>query len=561
MVWTTRDEALSVKRREAAILLTPGRLEFVVLERHRPERGIVTALDPSAWDTAWGAGLRPLDDALMQSVLQMQAEGLDVSVFHAGPDAMVQMLGLPGKRGDARRAALLGLSEHCGRALAGCPHGVSLIGRDAEGDPALSHFITCADTEQSARALAEWADRAGLRAVRIAPVVAGTLTSLAREALGRGSTGVDVRVRIGEDGSALEASERGSIRMLRPVDVDLGVLVEALTRPISRDERHGESVRLTHEEARAILFGVGVPDREVVIDAARSIRGSDVLALLSPVLQRFVVQVRQSLRFGLDESARAHARLRIEGPGSRIPGLAGMIAKEAGLPLEGSPETGAAFDAPGHPDGDLMTALRCTPPDINLVPESVALSQGERRQKMALAAGVAIACGALGADAMLTEVTYRSVRRELSLVSADADEARGLLELRGEVERRRAGVGVVMGSARETLGDRVSWSALMREIAIAAPREIRLIDLSAGRDAGGPTLTLRAYLLSSGDSAPDPRGVQAFLEDLDASPLCAAVSMGEAQRSMLERRPALQFSAVIRPQPLPAVALTATEGP
>ncbi|MEZ6211894.1 MAG: hypothetical protein R3B46_11690 [Phycisphaerales bacterium] len=124
-----------------------------------------------------------------------------------------------------------------------------------------------------------------------------------------------------------------------------------------------------------MLFEIGLPERDTVVDAARSIRGSDILALISPVLQRCVVQVRQTLRFGLDEGARTHARLRVEGPGSRIPGLAEMISEETGLPLDGVGETGAAFDAPGHPDGDLMTAVRSTPRDVNLVPGDVARCQ------------------------------------------------------------------------------------------------------------------------------------------------------------------------------------------
>lgn len=548
-----------MKRREAAILLTPGRLEFVVLENNLDERGIVTVLDPSAWEIAWGAALRPLDEALAQSVSQMNAQGLEVSVFHAGPDSMVQMLSLPGRRADAQRAALLAMSEHCGRCLTGSPHAVSCLGRDAESDPALSHFIACADSESSARMIADWATRAGLTPRRILPVVAGTLASLAQEALARGSTGVEVRVRIGEDGSALEASERGSIRMLRPVDVDLGVLVEAMTRPISRDDQHDESIRLSHDEARAMLFDIGVPDRDRVIDASRKIRGSDILALLSPVLQRCVVQVRQTLRFGLDDDARAHARLRIEGPGSRIPGLAELISKETGLPLDIVPETGAAFDAPGHPDGDLMTAIRCAPKDANLVPQSIAFSQGERRKKLALVAGAVLAVGAIAADAAMTEMSYRSVRAELSGVSSDAQEAFTLLELDAQVQKRQSALGAVMQSARHTLGDRVSWAALMREVAATAPTEIRLIDLVAGRDASGPTLTIRAYLLSNDDTTPDPEGVRTFLARLDDSPLCAGVTMGEAQRSMMERRPALQFSAVIRPQPLPALVIADTE--
>lgn len=548
-----------MKRKEAAILLTPGRLEFVVLSGKQGERGIVTALDPSAWETAWGGGLRAFDSALGESVGAMDASGCSVSVFHAGPDAMVQMFSLPGKRNIAESAARLALSEHCGRVLEGTPHSVSFIGQDAEGDPSLTHFLGCSDGESSARMISDWIGRAGLVLSRIAPVEAGTLAALASAALERTATGVDVRLRIGEDGSALVASERGSIRMLRPVDVDLGVLVEAMTRSIVRDEGRGGTVALTHGEARQMLFEIGLPERDTVVDAARSIRGSDILALISPVLQRCIVQVRQTLRFGLDEGARTHARLRVEGPGSRIPGLAEMISEETGLPLDGVGETGAAFDAPGHPDGDLMTAVRSTPRDVNLVPGDVARCQRERRMKWTLAAGVAIAFGAIGIDASMTEMAFRGTRDELRRVSASAETAKSLLELRTDVEQEKGALGAVLASAKTAVGDRVAWSALLREIAAASPSDIKIQELTASRDGAGATLTMRAYLVSKDRTTPDPEGVRAFLETLGGSALCESVAMGETQRSMLEHRGALQFTATILPRTLPLTVTVAEE--
>ena len=308
-----------------------------------------------------------------------------------------------------------------------------------------------------------------------------------------------------------------------------------------------------------MLFEVGVPDRDAVIDSSRSIRGSDILALISPVLQRCVVQVRQTLRFGLDEDARAHARLRLEGPGSRIPSLAEMIAEETGLQLDGAPETGAAFDAPGHQDGDLMTAVRATPNDVNLVPGAVAKCQNERRMKVMLAVGVAIAFGAIGIDTAMTEMAFRSTRDELKSVSSSAEEARRLLELRSEIEQQKGALGAVLTSAKAAVGERVVWSALLREIAAAAPRDIRIQELTAGRDGAGATLTMRAYLVSDDRSTPGPEGVRAFLETLGGSALCESVSMGETQRSMLEHRGALQFTATIRPRTLPMTVAVAEE--
>lgn len=530
-----------------------------MLNGRRPERGVVTALDPAEWETHWSANLRPIDAALAESIATVEASGHSASIFHAGPDAMVQVFSLPGKRRDAALAARLALEEQSGRALEGSPHAVSCIGADLEHDPPLTHFLGCADSETGARVIAEWAARAGLAVARIAPIEAGTLTSVARQALETGSAGVEVRLRLGEDGSALEASEGGSLRLLRPVDVDLAVLVEALTRPISRHDDQGGSVSLTHAEARTMLFEVGVPERDTVIDRERGLKGMDILPLLSPVLQRCVVQVRQTLRFGLDEDARAHARLRVEGPGSRIPGLAQLISEETGLPLDARPETGAEFDAPGHPDGDLMTAVRSIPADVNLVPGSVAQSLGERRMKLAIAAGIAIAFGAVAADATMTELAFRATRDELRQVSAGATEARELLELRAELDQQRGAIGAVMNAAKKTVGEPVSWSALLREIAACARPEIRIVELSAGRDGAGAVLTLRGYLVSPDETMPAPEGVSAFLDDLAASPLCASVSMGETQRSRLDRFGALQFSATIRPRTLPMTAFVSAE--
>ncbi len=547
-----------MRRKSIAILLTPSRLEVVLLCGGRAEGGVVTSLDAASWETAWSAALRPLDEALRASVETVNGRGLEATVLHAGPEALVQLFSYPGKRLQAQHAATLALGEQFGGPLAECPHAVSFVGADREGEPVQSHFIGCANTEHGARLVADWAVRAGLKIGRIAPVEAGTLASMAQRAVEGKDPGVLVSLRLGEDGSALGASDGGSLRMLRPVDVDMGVLVEAITRPI-QTEQGGASVTLTHEEARAMLFEHGVPERAAVLDAGRGLRGSDLLPLLQPVLQRCVVQVRQTLRFGLDDGAKSHARLRVEGPGSRIPGLAALIAEETGLPLESAGGTGAGFDSPGYGEGDLMTALAALPRDVSLVPRAVAAAQRERKFKRMLAAGVALAGAAVGIDAAMTSAEYGATLGQIRAVSASAAEARSLLEARTAYESRRGALGAVKNAAGSLLGGGVPWSAVMREIALAAPTEIRIIELSTRREGGGSVLFLRGYLLSPDGSTPDPRGIGAFLNTLAESPLCASVSMGDTQRSMMESRGALQFSATVRCHELPLLALAGSE--
>ena len=58
-----------------------------------------------------------------------------------------------------------------------------------------------------------------------------------------------------------------------------------------------------------------------LIGEGYGLAGTQVVPLLQPVLQRFIVELRQSLRFGLNDNDRANLSLFITGPGSAVKGL------------------------------------------------------------------------------------------------------------------------------------------------------------------------------------------------------------------------------------------------
>src|SRR5262249_38213525 len=123
----------------------------------------------------------------------------------------------------------------------------------------------------------------------------------------------------GEHSSVLAAMMNGRLCFVRTLGLGVDALVDALTRPIRvRQGPEGFRPRVTLERgaARDLLLAMGVPGPDVVVDPQRGIDGSAVLPLLQPVVQRICIEVKQSLRFGMEEAAgKAPVRLTIVGPG------------------------------------------------------------------------------------------------------------------------------------------------------------------------------------------------------------------------------------------------------
>ena len=80
---------------------------------------------------------------------------------------------------------------------------------------------------------------------------------------------------------------------------------------------------------------------------------------LQPIdLQRYIIELRQSLRFGLSDEERADINLTITGPGASLPGLAELLARELDVLVE-KDKSRVAFDAtaPGHDGGEVADVL------------------------------------------------------------------------------------------------------------------------------------------------------------------------------------------------------------
>jgi len=323
---------------------------------------------------------------------------------------------------------------------------------------------------------------------------------------------------IGEHSSILAVSGKGRLRFARQIGLGSESLVEALTREVR--PAGGEPVTLTVAQAREALAASGIVTREQPFLASPALSGDAVLPLLQPVLQRWVVEIRQSLRFGLQEQERTGAHLHALGAGAAIPRLFRVIADQLALPLE---------EGPGMAGGGVIDAWMGAAPRLALVPRRITAQRSGRRLRRAMLIGAASAAAAVGIDAMLTRIDLAHRADELKQTKARLATAASASTLRDQALAELAAVTLAKKRAAAKTGEAPPWDAVMAVLSKETPSTMKLTDVQLSFDKGQPSVRIigRAPL---GDRA-DSKGVlKSYMDALSAVPLIKGCKLGATQR-------------------------------
>lgn len=533
-----------MSRATLVIELSPGRLQAAVCRAGRLSNLHSVTLDPAQWEEAWKQGLRPFDAALRAAVAGAGAPRLPVTVLHHSPTCVAELFSCPSPKRSAVQAAVLALSDNAGFPLDDNPYDAQAVAVDRSGEPRQTHTLIAAETDEAATAITQWADRAGLSVECVTPISGAHVRSLLNRTLHDTAEGSRVLIRLGESAGHISAGAGGRLKLLRRVSLDIATLVEALMLPLNI--RAGESVKevcLSRDEARALLFRFGVPERDQVLDEARALTGAAVLPVLQPVLQRAVVEIRQSLRFGLDEPERAAAHLVIVGPGASIPRLGEVMAAQLALPT-------ALPTAQDEHLTDLEDAAReLARLRINLLPRRAAAETGSRRVRAALIAGSVLALVVGGTDAALTAMQVREARAGALSLRGATDQARRFLETHDRIAQQRAAIDAVLAAADKHAGLVPDWAAWLNELAAVTPGSVKLIDVSLQSEGSAPRCELRGVMTADA-GRPD---IGKYVSALQSSPLVAQVGLGATQRATGGSdagREALDFQVTVTLVPL-----------
>lgn len=533
--------------------LGPGRLRACEVRAGQITRDATVRFDAPGWDESFRAELNALDQPLTTALAAIGwtrgAKPTHVGLAYHAPTTTCEVFSCPGAGSSGDEAAMLALCDSFGQDAGAHPYGMLGIARDAAGDARQTHRLITAETDETAERLNAWLSRAGLHAEWIAPMPAFHLCELVRSTMENAADRGAVILRVGEHRAHLAAAVAGRLRLVRHVSLDLATLTEALTLPLTvRDTSGTREVRWDADKARSVLLTHGIPERGSVVDPATGVNGAAMLPGLQPVLQRALVEMRQALRFGLEEPERAATRFMIYGPGAAVPHLGEVLAGQLGL----------AFALPerrGESEGDLERAASFKTPVVNLLPRRAAAAVGSRRVRIAMVAGAAIALGWAGVEGVMAYSQMREIESQRASLAATAAAAEEFIAQSEAIRIERQRLDRLNDAVREVVGDSPDWSAWLNELATVLPPSATLTDIACSQDSNEPRCDLRGTIRLE----PGAIDLTGLVQRFEASPLVAGVSLGGVQRSSAVPG-ASEFQATVRLVPLPVTASTRVAG-
>lgn len=551
---------LTLQNSRVLIELAPTRLEIAVMnggavaQHFHADVTMPSELEP------WLAAVAGLHAMAKEAVSAWKLKGVSAHVVYAAPSsvAVVHACPLAAGQGAAILASTLTLGESAGFDLKTNPTDAQVLARDpdgagGEGGPSF-HCLAIADREVVLAAIGDLCKACGLQLERAVPIDAATLSLAVTQALedaGGGSAAINLHMS--ERSSAVVGVEKGRILFARHVSIGTDTLAAALTGEGKLTTPEGGVLRFTQAQAAELLLRTGIPGRTELVDALTGIRGDALLPLLQPAIQRLVVEIRQSIRFGLSEGARKTARFAVSGLGSRVPRLGAVIGEQINLAVteraapaaqvEGAKGVSAAFI------GDGARSLR-----VNLLPAAARVGVAMKRVKRGVLVGAVVALGVLGMDYLSATRELSAARSSLVELQRQADELRPLVAIDKQVQSAQAAV----ASARQRMRERVpaasQWHTVLAVLGQQTPAAVRLSEVNLALSDGKPTARLqgRTYVTPGIDSN---AAIKSLIDNLGGVPLVRQARLGTTQRLQAFNGIAQSFDLTVQFVDIPAAVI------
>lgn len=495
----------------------------------------------------WNAAVRALAVQLRPRLAEHRVSRRSAVVFYESPSSSSQLTSLATTHDKqalaaARLAALGGIGASEDSAVADACE----LGCDAATNPPRRHLVAAADQSDALRAVADLVESIGLFTEQIIPIDAFAITNIVRPTLSH-SGPTQGWLHVGTEQSWLVVVGEGCLRLFRPIRFGIEQLTDVLTRPICINGVRAEHC-LTADCAAAILAAHGIPNRDRLLDEDSGLRGQHILPLLQPVLQRVIVELKQSLRFGLSEPQRRELKMLLCGEGASIQGLATILgdAIECRVDCQAAPGASGATPMLLACGCEVSTCEAVAPCCPNLLPSRIIAAQMARRFNRGIWIGLAAGLTLLALDAQRLDGLLGREKSRLAEVSNEMDDAQLLLRQREGALRTVAAWRRLQNTCLAATGFSPDYSAVLREIALATPESIRLVRMESvnsalesiiGDVAQPATLSIEAYAI--GTDADEK--IASFVERLRASALVQSIALGSTVRSEIDGRAARRF--------------------
>jgi Tfp pilus assembly protein PilN len=525
-----------VPRNRVVIEVSATRLEVTALSPRGPHQSKSRRLDLPSGPDAWSEAIASTSVHLKEMLGTLGASGARGTIVYHAPSTAVGVFSCPTSAGvaGARQAALLSLAEAANFALDANPVDARTLCQDPpdekEASAPQTHTLVAGDTEETLAQLAAWAGAAGIVVDRIIPVDGALMEHAVAAAVElAGDSGTSLVLHVGEQTSILASCDRRRLRFVRQIGMGTESLVRALTQGVRPESASAQGISLDPAQAQELLFTIGIPRREQVVSGPKGdIRGDQMLPLLQPCLQRAVLEIRQSLRFGLSEQGRKDLSLVVRGAGARVPRLGDVIAEQVGLAVAPAPEKPAESQCSPFSCAEGVT--RAGWRGAELQPRAVRARAFTDRAKRGVLIGAAAALVLIVGQTAMLRLQLSNARRTLALEQASAQTIRPLVA----AQRQVRSTNIALTAARARLRDRFAvwprFDAVLAFLAQQTPEGVRLSEVAMALDSTGKPIarfqgrTVNPAKFDGNDS------IKRFLDALSAAPMFKAARLGSTQR-------------------------------
>jgi hypothetical protein len=521
----------AVIRKRLLIEISPHRFDAVVLRGGDIIARCDVGREYDGEDDALGQLLESAKPKLIALVASQKLKNVRASVLYSAPSTSLGIFSCPISAGTsgAIEAAALALEESADYALADNPHVTSLLCTDpqraTDNAPSapMTHVFGMAEADTVSEQVCQWVRDCGLSVEALVPTKAVSMLAAVEAAMTPRSKYTRIVLHMSDDNAVLAAARDGSLTFVRTIGTGASAFVDAMAGDIKASGSAGAKVHLTRSQSASFLFRVGIPVTGGDIDAELGIRANDVLPLLQPILQRCVVETKQSLRFGLSRHERETALLAVTGVGGKIPGLADLIAQQAGIHLD---ETVVRSTGTGS---SLQAYMLLKDPPQGIVSNQVQSNRQLRRLQMAMGVGVAAALLLLGADAANTQLTLKRSQQDSQAISHRMESDRPMQQ----ASQRLAQTNGLLIKANQTFAQitqgQAKWDAVLALFSMTASEHVTFSRISMSRDEGRPLCSLTGEVRT--DSEPSAREAFTTLVDaLSSAPIVERCSIASTTK-------------------------------
>ena len=495
-------------------------------------------------DGQWARSLRRNAATLRSLVDELNVGGAPVAVLYRSPTHAVELSGLAvSSVAQAVEAAKMSCTDSLSYSAMSAVCEGEVVGRDAAGTPRQTHVVVAAEREDIADAIVQLVEEAGLKFVSATPIDAAVLAGLVREAMAEKGATLG-RLYVGEFISFFVVARGGRLLFSRRIDLGLESLATSLTRPI-RTRNRDEPIELDMEGARTVLHQHGIPPRDKVVHDEYGLTGGEMMPPLQPILQRFVIELRQSLRFGVSDEERADLTIRLIGPGSALPGLADLFARE--LSVETNADSSCAgydWAAPGSDAGELADALRDRNflKRLNLMPLDLAVRRRTGRLRRWLWTGAAAALVVIAADAVRYHLRLDGARMQANAWATQLAQAKKLKATEEKLQVVMEALSEVERTVDREIGLVPDYRACMQELSRITPATVRFTAVGFQRQPGVIVGSVSGYAFQR---SPDTQrtDLEAFIDQLRSSPLFEDVVLGNVNKGTIKQAEGERFDA------------------